>query len=305
VAHNNPTVDPALKARALALAADVGTTEAARQTGVPRGTLASWRSREGLVERPSGVSPGEWANAKRTAAENAWQASQEALDEIRRVLAGPKNQGVQGLAITYGVLLDKATQLETAAQLAEAHQVRLTRDQTELVAQVIMVLFEGLGVQFGPLQAAPPPTAKAIRQALAALLRQAEQGAVMAVPPALVPAAQDELRAALGCGSTCSASKHSTGQNPHRTGRLDADQPAELVRLPFQLPESTDSTPVDAQAERTDPADRHNTPELQAGGSHPGGGWPTRAVSGRLPETDLVEVVSGEILCDVDLKERL
>jgi hypothetical protein len=180
--RNQRTFDASTKAEALSLADEVGSAEASRRTGVPAATIRSWRHRGGEAGPPKGADPVDWATRKRAGAEGAWAAAQEALAQVRSLLAEGRTADAQRAALTMAILTDKSGVLEEAARRDEERQARLTAAQGALLVEVIRMYLETVGLTLGP----------AARQTLAHLLRQAKDGAPLS-PPAEAAEARAEI----------------------------------------------------------------------------------------------------------------
>jgi hypothetical protein len=172
-----------VKAQALRLAEEHGAAEAAKRTGVPAATIRSWRHRSGAAGPPAVVDPQTWQEQKAQGAREAWATAQEALAQVRSLLAAGKTADAQRTALTMAILTDKSGVLEEAARREEERQARLTAAQGQLLAEVIRMYFEAVGLTLGP----------AARQPLAHLLRQAKDGAPLS-PPAEAAEANREIR---------------------------------------------------------------------------------------------------------------
>jgi hypothetical protein len=168
-----------VKAEALRLANEHGAAEAAKRTGVPAATIISWRHRSGEAGPPKSLDPQTWAERKLAGAEEAWAAAQQALAEVRSLLVAGKTADAQRAALTMAILTDKSGVLEEAARREEERQVRIAEGQGKLIAELIRMYFEAVGLTLGP----------AARQTLAHLLRQARDGAPLS-PPAETAAAR-------------------------------------------------------------------------------------------------------------------
>jgi hypothetical protein len=178
-----------VKAEALRLAEEHGAAAAAKRTGVPAATIRSWRHRSGQAGPPKSVDPQTWAERKRAGAEEAWAAAQEALAQVRSLLAAGKTADAQRAALTMAILTDKSGVLEEAARREEERLVRIAEGQAQLLVAVIRAYFEAVGLTLGP----------AARQTLAHLLRQAKDGAPPS-PSAEAAEARAEVRRQVGSG---------------------------------------------------------------------------------------------------------
>jgi transposase-like protein len=179
--------DQTLKAEALRLAEEHGAAEAAKRTGVPAATIRSWRHRSGAAGPPAGVDPRTWQEQKAQGAREAWATAQEALAQVRSLLAAGKTADAQRAALTMAILTDKSGVLEEAARREEERQVRIAARQGKLIAELIRMYFEAVGLTLGP----------AARQTLAHLLRQATDGTPLS-PPAEAADARADVRRQIG-----------------------------------------------------------------------------------------------------------
>jgi hypothetical protein len=151
--------DATVKAEVLRLAEEHGAAEAAKRTGVPAATIRCWRHRSGASGPPKSVDPQTWAERKRAGAEEAWAAAQEALAQVRSLLVVGKTADAQRAALTMAILTDKSGVLEEAARREEERQVRIAEGQAQLIAEVVRMYFEAVGLTLGPTDprpAAPP-----------------------------------------------------------------------------------------------------------------------------------------------------
>ena len=121
-------VTPEERERALVRAAEVGAAQAGRELGIAPGTIRVWRSRAaarpdsgGGVETPgdvSGVDPAD-----------TWTAAQEALAQLRVLIAAGKTLEAQRAAISMGVLIDKSGLIESSGvTLKSEFEARCTGD---------------------------------------------------------------------------------------------------------------------------------------------------------------------------------
>lgn len=189
VVKRQRAADTTVKAEALRLAEEHGAPEAAKRTGVPAATIRSWRHRSGEAGPPKSVDPQTWAERKRAGAEEAWEAAQEALEQVRSLLVAGKTADAQRAALTMAILTDKSGVLEEAARREEERQIRIAEEQAQLLVAVIRMYFEAVGLTLGP----------AARQTLAHLLRQAKDGAPQS-PPAEAAEARADIRRQVGSG---------------------------------------------------------------------------------------------------------
>lgn len=164
----------ATKARALQLAAAHGAAEAARQTGVPAGTIRAWRAREAQASPPSVAVAGDQAQIDallRRAAETHKAATEAQRAALKAIEAG-KTTGVKDLAIGFGVLLDQASKMEVAAERLRGDRVRLAEAEAQQIAEVLRLAFGACAIPF-----------EFVRPLLTGLLRRASAGDVLAADP--------------------------------------------------------------------------------------------------------------------------
>jgi hypothetical protein len=179
--------DATVKAEALRLAEEHGAAEAAKRTGVPAATIRSWRHRSGAAGPPAGVDRQTWQEQKARGAREAWATAQEALAQVRLLLAAGKTADAQRAALTMAILTDKSGVLEEAARREEERQLRLAGAQGRLLVAVIDAYLEAIGVSAGP----------AARKTLAHLLRQPGAGEPLS-PPAEADDARADIRRQVG-----------------------------------------------------------------------------------------------------------
>lgn len=179
-----PTYNDAIREQALEIAEEEGAVVASRKTGVPAGTIRSWRSRSGTASPPAGVDLDDWAAAKREGARETWIAAREALDHVRALLAEGKAGEAQKAALTMAILTDKSGVLDTAAAQVEERQVRLAHKQGAVLASVIEAFLRDLGI----------PSGRAVRKVMRHhLVSAGETGIVSTAPEA--ERAREEVRA--------------------------------------------------------------------------------------------------------------
>jgi hypothetical protein len=180
--------DPQRKAEALQRAAQVGVAQAAREFGIPAGTIRAWRHRSGEAGPPARVDVQDWAARKQQGAEDAWQAAQAALAKVTELLEAGKTGDAQRAALTMAITLDKSAMLEAGAQAAHDRDIRLRQENAALVAAVFELLLEAIGLR----------KSQAAKRCCADLLRQASRGEPMVVSPVDAEAVQAELRRRIG-----------------------------------------------------------------------------------------------------------
>jgi transposase-like protein len=106
---------PDLRARALALYADRGGAEAARQTGIPNGTIRSWAHRDGIAAVASQktraateASRLRWEERRLELAHRVGEQAEEALDRVEMEIKSGKAADAKNMATTLAILVDKA-----------------------------------------------------------------------------------------------------------------------------------------------------------------------------------------------------
>jgi transposase-like protein len=182
------TVDPELKNRALQRVEEIGAAAAARELGIPAGTLRAWKTRSKPASAPAGPPAGagtsDWRAAREEAARDVASAVREAIRQVRRELRADKSHRAQNAAITAGVLLDKLNALEQQLADMDERQVRIEEQKAEILAEVVRAFFTAVGI---PLTT---PAAAVLRE----LLLQAGTGAPLVASPALAEPAREDVR---------------------------------------------------------------------------------------------------------------
>jgi hypothetical protein len=139
--------DATVNAEALRLAEEHGAAEAAKRTGVSAATIRSWRHRSGAAGPLAGMDSQTWQEQKAHGAREAWATAQEALAQVRSLLAAGKTADAQRAALTMAILTDKSGVLEEAARRQEERQLRLAEAQGQLSVAVIDAYLEAIGLQ--------------------------------------------------------------------------------------------------------------------------------------------------------------
>ena len=197
---------------ALSRAESVGDAAAAEEAGVTVKTLERWRTRaearavadEG--ERVDGelmagelvvpnVEPasssedaGDLEAQLRRTAQAARRTAESAIARLEAAL--PTSRNVQSIAVSIGVLIDKARLLDDILQESEERQGRLAEAQAQVVAALLEAFCEALGVDGAP----------SLRSVMRGLLEQASAGEIMVVSPADSEALRAEVRGRLLAG---------------------------------------------------------------------------------------------------------
>lgn len=173
-----------------ALAAEVGPSEAARRTGLPLGTIKTWRHKTGQSGPPPGADVAKWRANKREDAREAWETSKQALARVRELLDAGKTADAQRASLVFAICADKSGGFEAAAVQQEEQAARLDHEAAELLVAVFKHFFDAVGLPFGPDSPA--------RGALAAMLRQADAGQPISAPGPESTAAHAEIRREVG-----------------------------------------------------------------------------------------------------------
>lgn len=142
--------DPAKRTEALRLlqhgtrAADV-----ARQLGVPAGTVRIWAHRAGHAGPPSGTDPLDWAEEKEAGAREAWATAQEALAQVRCLLAEGKT-ATHTRGADDGDPHRQVRRLGGGGAAGAGAQVRIAEGEAALIAEIIRMFFDSVGLSLGP-----------------------------------------------------------------------------------------------------------------------------------------------------------
>lgn len=137
--------DEATKARAVALAAEVGCAEAGRRLGIPGGTVASWFSRAGLasLQRETTEAAVEakrllWEERRSAMVHQIGEVASMALEQVKAEIEDGKLRNAKDAATTMAILVDKAqllsggstarygTEADRSRVLTEAHRQGLS-----------------------------------------------------------------------------------------------------------------------------------------------------------------------------------
>jgi hypothetical protein len=113
---------PDVKAEALAVYLDHGAAEAARQTGIPNGTIRSWAHRDGVAtvaaqntRAATEAARVQWEQRRLELADEIGEAAEEALNLVDAALQEGDAHAAKAAAVTVGVLIDKAELLSGRA----------------------------------------------------------------------------------------------------------------------------------------------------------------------------------------------
>ena len=188
---------------ALSRAVEVGDAIAADEAGVQLSTLQRWRRRAEKRSESDGVS-GEVMAApesvlsdfvededvgegldERERLERTARAFSRTADRARRRLDEiiPQSRSVQQLGIVLGIGTDKAAMVKRLLEEEDEREVRLSEDQAQLVAEVLRMFVQALGL----------PVTDAGRGVIRGLLGRAAAGDVLLADPADAEEAQAEV----------------------------------------------------------------------------------------------------------------
>jgi hypothetical protein len=161
----------------MARAEEVGAAQASRETGVPAATLRAWRSRSRTPQtaKPAATvaaSPVDGLDGYEIRLlERAKRAVELGVKRLEELI--PQAKGVQSVAISSGILIDKVAHLNQTIADAQERQTRIAeRDATKIIA-AIEHYFAALELPFSP----------ASKRLWATLLRQLAHGEPMGVRP--------------------------------------------------------------------------------------------------------------------------
>ncbi|MEX0755688.1 MAG: transposase [Actinomycetota bacterium] len=158
------------KETALALYVDVGPKEAARRTGVPQGTIASWARRAGVKTRTVSKAQAATDAAAAKAAEirerlklRFLEKAEDLLDRMDQphidfrgkdaqevIFPRPSATGVREYAVAVGILLDKyrlevgeSTDRRTVAHSGDLTLTHIPDDELRLALQRVLATIDG------------------------------------------------------------------------------------------------------------------------------------------------------------------
>lgn len=109
------------RAQALALYAEVGPAEAARQLGIKAGTIRQWAARAGVTgddPRTRLATEGarvKWAARRDELADKAGAAAEQVLEAMVKAANDGDGMNARGLSVAFGVTVDKAQLLAGGA----------------------------------------------------------------------------------------------------------------------------------------------------------------------------------------------
>jgi hypothetical protein len=179
--------DPQRRAEALQIAAEHGAAEASRRTGVPAGTIRSWRARSGEAGPPAGTDPETWTERKARGAERSWEVAERATRKALQCLNDGDTLGAQRAMVTAGIAADKTGTLEEAAAHMHEREVRITHAQASHVLELLQRVFGDLGLASVATPGAP------VAKLVAHYLRQGDVGKIEG-SPSIAEMARDAVR---------------------------------------------------------------------------------------------------------------
>jgi hypothetical protein len=128
------------RAEALRILAEVGLSEAARQTGIPIGTISSWGHRRGVSapEQPKMAQQAKeaWSVRKVALGEKLGTLCEKMAVKIDERLDEDSLRGVRDLAASIAILVDRA-QLLTGSVTQRTEVVERTPENEAEVARVL------------------------------------------------------------------------------------------------------------------------------------------------------------------------
>jgi transposase-like protein len=134
------TYTPEQRQQALRLLAEVGQSEAARITGIPSGTIASWGTRHG-VEQPPSVRAATAAAAARvrlSVVERKAELAEQMLDDARTVLAQLHQPVVERVV----KVVSDGKDAGSHAEIVDVHLERPTPADQERIARTVATLVD-------------------------------------------------------------------------------------------------------------------------------------------------------------------
>jgi transposase-like protein len=142
-----PTYTDEQRAEALALYADVGVSEAARRTGIPAGTIASWANRAGIQPEANenlraAVEARRltWAERKTALATRLGEIADQAAEQLAAKIAANELSG-RDLIAALTALIDR-TQLLTGEATARTESTVAVNDAREQALALVKQLGE-------------------------------------------------------------------------------------------------------------------------------------------------------------------
>lgn len=134
---------------ALAVYADHGPAEAARRTGIPKGTIAAWANRREVqtrvaenLENARLVASMRWAERRSELADQAGEAAAIALAQAVAALQAGNDHLAKAAGVVFGIAVDKA-QLLTGEATSRTEMVGATpRPEAEKRLAKILMLAE-------------------------------------------------------------------------------------------------------------------------------------------------------------------
>ena len=132
--------------QAVALANEVGPSEASRQLGIPRRTISSWRTPAQADDEKTKTARAvaaervatQWADYRSSEAASAGASANRIRREISNRLENASGREIRDLATAYGIMIDKAEKLsdEATARIEVWAESELDRDLRALVDEM-------------------------------------------------------------------------------------------------------------------------------------------------------------------------
>lgn len=271
-------IDPALRAQAMELARTEGVAVAAERTGLKPGTIRVWLSRSEAKAAPPAVAApatvgdaqipglGEFESKTLVSAKRAVDAALKRLEELI-----PTAKGIQSVAISSGILMDKIERLNEVVADAQERTVRIAQGDAEWLTAAMTLYMQALGL--------PWEEGGAARKCWAAILRGGARGVPFRMPPdvdvgaareALLSRVRSEVRAELEQEQRERAEAERMARPALPAPRTDEERLADWQEEQRTEPEPDDETDIAEPVEATEvlEADDPGAPA-----SRPGPGW--------------------------------
>jgi DNA-binding transcriptional MerR regulator len=144
-------IDAQRKAVALKLAAEHGSAEASRRTGVSAATIRYWRHKAAKAARPRDADADSIARLERLLAEQR-AAAEESLAKAREAVAAGRGTEARNLMICHGIAVQRGADLAADLRSAREHEIQVADEQAKLMVAVLERVFRDLGLEraYGP-----------------------------------------------------------------------------------------------------------------------------------------------------------
>jgi hypothetical protein len=138
--------DPAVKSRAIELAASKGPTAAAKELSLNPSTVRAWvsQSKAGKALQTLPTDGDDFVAQLRRASSDAYQTAMNAQRAADRALKAGKAQAARDFSATHRVEIDQSGKLDAAADALEAKDIALAKDQRRLLAETVKTLLLAL-----------------------------------------------------------------------------------------------------------------------------------------------------------------